>query len=103
MAVVQKKTRIPAQQQGVDVVTLRIDMAAGANTTTAFVFDRPFAAAPICIGIVRNDATALDTAVATSLAAMTGAGGTLRQAGTSGVIQTFDVTFVGDYINPTAY
>lgn len=103
MAVTQKKTRIPAQQQGVDVVTLHIDLAAGADSTTAFTFARPFAAAPTPIGIVRNDATGLDVALAVGLASLTGAGGTLRQKGTSGVIQSFDITFVGDYINPTAY
>ena len=103
MAVTQKKTRIPAQMQGGDVVTVRVDMAAGADTATAFTFARAFAAAPLCIGIVRNDATALDAALAMSLGSMVAAGGTLRQKGTSAVIQTFDLTFIGDYNNPTAY
>lgn len=103
MAVVQKKTRIPAQQQGVDVITLVIDVAAGADSSTAFTFARPFAAAPIVIGCVRVDGTALDVALAMSIASLTGAGGTLRQKGTSGVIQSFHVTFVGDYNNATAY
>lgn len=103
MAVVQKKTRIPAQAQGVDVVTLLIDVAAGADSSTAFTFARPFAAAPLVIACVRVDATGLDVAVATSIASLTGAGGTLRLKGTTGVIQTFSVTFVGDYNNATAY
>lgn len=103
MAVVQKKTRIPSQIQGGDVVTLRIDLPAGVDTSVAFTFARPYAAAPLCIGIVRNDATGLDVALSVGLASMTGAGGTFRQKGTSGVQQTFDCTFIGDYNNPTAY
>jgi hypothetical protein len=103
MAVVQKKTRIPAQQQGVDVVTLTIDIPAGADQSAAFLFERAFAAVPKCIGIVRQDSTGLDVACVPSLASMLAAGGTLRQKGTSTVIMTYNVTFVGDYINPTAY
>ena len=103
MAVVQVDTKIPTVEQGADVVTLRIDMAAGADTSTAFVFARPFAAKPICISIVRDDDTGLDVALSMGIGSLTTLGGNLRQKGTSGVIQTFNVTFVGNYINPTAY
>jgi hypothetical protein len=103
MAVVQKATRIPAQQQGVQVITLTIDLAAGADSSQAFTFDRAFAAAPMAIAIVRADGTGLDVACTPSLASLTSAGGTLRQKGTSTVIMTYNVTFVGDYNNATAY
>lgn len=103
MAVVQVDSKIPTVEPGADVITLRIDMALGADTSTAFVFDRPFAAKPICVAIVRDDDTALDVALAMSIASLTTLGGTLRQKGTSTVIQTFNVTFIGSYINATAY
>ena len=103
MAVVQKPTRISAQQQGVQTVTMLIDVAAGADSSQAFVFDRPFAAAPIPIGIVRADGTGLDVVSTPSIASLTGAGGTLRLKGTTTVIQSYYVTFIGDYNNATAY
>ena len=103
MAVVQQKIKIPSAEPGVETIVLRIDMAAGADTSTAFVFDRPFAAKPVCIAIVRDDDTGLDVALSMSIGSLTTLGGNLRQKGTSGVIQTFNVTFQGNYINTTAY
>lgn len=103
MAVVTGKLKVPSAEPGNEIVILRIDMAAGADTTTAFTFPTPFAAKPVCLGIVRDDDTGLDVALSMSIASLTTTGGTLRQKGTSGVIQTFNVIFAGNYINPTAY
>jgi hypothetical protein len=103
MAVVQVKQKLVTAEQGNELITLRIDMAAGADTSTAFVFDRPFAAKPVVMAIVRDDDTALDVALSMSIGSLTTLGGNLRQKGTSTVIQTFNVTFAGNYINATAY
>ena len=103
MAVVQVDSKIPTVEQGCDIVTLRIDVAAGADTSTAFTFSRAFAAKPITLAIVQDDDVGLDVAVASSIASLTALGGTLRQKGTTGVIRTYNVTFIGNYINPTAY
>lgn len=103
MAVVQVDSKLPTVEQGTDVVTLRIDVAAGADSSTAFTFDRAFAAKPICVAIVRDDDTGLDVACTPSITSMATTGGTLRQKGTSGVIMTYNVTFIGNYINPTTY
>jgi hypothetical protein len=103
MAVVQVDSKIPTVEQGTDVVTQRIDVAAGTDPTTAFTFDRAFAAKPIVLSIVRDDDTGLDVAFSPSITSLATTGGTLRLKGTTGVIMTFNVTFVGNYINPTAY
>lgn len=103
MAVVQVDSKIPTVEQGADVVTLRIDVAAGATQTTAFVFGRAFAAKPIVLAIARDDDTALDVVTTPSITLLTAVGGTLRLTGTTGVITTWNVTFIGNYINPTAY
>lgn len=103
MAVVQVKQKIPSAEPGNELITLRIDMAAGADTSTAFVFEKPFAAKPVVVAIVRDDDTALDVALSMSIGSLTTLGGNLRQKGTSTVIQTFNVTFAGNYINATAY
>jgi hypothetical protein len=103
MAVVQVDTKIPTVEQGCDVVTLRIDVAAGADTSTAFTFARPFLAKPIVLAIALDDDVGLDVAVTTGMSALTALGGTLRQKGTTGVIRTYNVTFIGNYSNATAY
>jgi hypothetical protein len=103
MAVVAGKLKIPSAEPGNETIVLRIDMAAGADTSTAFTFPTPFAAKPVVVAIVRDDDTALDVALAMGISSLTTTGGTLRQKGTSTVIQTFNVTFSGNYINPTAF
>lgn len=103
MAVVQVDSKIPSVEPGVDIVTLRIDIAAGADQSTAFTFAKPFAAKPIVLAIALDDDVGLDVAVTPGMSALTTLGGTLRQKGTSGVIRTYNVTFIGNFINPTAY
>ena len=103
MAVVQGDSRTPTVEQGQDEIILRIDMAAGADTVTPFVFDRPFAAKPMVKSIVRDDDVAIDVAVVPSITLLTTLGGSLRQKGTSTVIMTYNVTISGNYNNPTAY
>lgn len=99
-----KKTRISAQQQGVNILTMTIDVPAAADSSVAFVFPVPFAAAPRVLGApVRVDANALDIAAVATITALTNLGGTIRLKGTTTVVWTFDVTFIGDLNNPTAY
>jgi hypothetical protein len=104
MAVAFKKTRISAQQQGVNIITMTIDVPAGADQSVAFVFPTPFAAVPRMLGApARVDANAVDVISECSISPLTAVGGTIRQKGTTGVIKTWDVTFIGDLNNPTAY
>lgn len=103
MAVVQVDSKTPTVEQGCDEIILRIDVAAGADSSTAFTFSRAFAAKPIIKSVVRDDDVAIDVACTPSIASLTAAGGTLRQKGTSTVIMTYNVTVIGNYINPTAY
>lgn len=103
MAVVQKQTRSNINEQGSEEIVLRIDVAAGADGSTAFTFARAFAAKPIIKSIVRDDDTGIDVACVPSITSLTAAGGTLRHKGTSTVIMTYNVVVQGNYNNPTAY
>ena len=102
MAVTQKKNRL-LSIPGVSCEVVTVDVAAAANPTQAIVFARAFAAPPRVVGCVRTDNNALDISGFTSITALTALGCTIRIAGTTTVQWTFDVTFIGDYNNPTAY
>lgn len=103
MAVLQADSKAPTVEPGQDEIILRIDVAAGADSSTPFVFTKPFAAKPMVRSIVRDDDVAIDVACTPSIASLTALGGTLRQKGTSTVIMTYNVVISGNYINPTAY
>jgi hypothetical protein len=104
MAASWKPPRLPTQQPGVKAITLTIDVPAGADPSVAFTFPTPFAAAPRVLGApVRVDNNALDVAAVASITSLTATGGTIRLKGTTTVQWTFDVTFIGDLNNATAY
>jgi hypothetical protein len=104
MAQTFKHARVAALQQGVQLLTCTVDVPSGADQSVAIVFPRAFAAAPRVLGApVRVDANALDVAAVASITGLTTTGCTIRLKGTTTVQWTFDVTFVGDYNNATAY
>lgn len=98
----QVDVKVPSLEPGVDFVQVDVTIVAGVNPTLAFTFTRPFAAAPRCIGAVRVDGLATDPGVF-SILSLTATGGTARLNGTSTVNQIWFMTFMGNYINPTAY
>lgn len=106
MAALYKQARLQTKEPGLQTVVLTLDVTAGADPTQAFVFpaNMAFAAAPRVLGgPVRVDNNTLDVAALASITALTAAGGTLRLKGTTTVQWTFDITFIGNLINPTAY
>lgn len=96
------KIKVPSAEPGNEIVQLDLTITAGVNPTLAFTFDRAFAAVPRCIGLVRVDGLATDPGTP-SILSLTATGGTVRLNGTSTVNQIYFATFIGNYINPTAY
>lgn len=98
----QVKIKVPSAEPGTEIVQVDVTITAGVNPTAAFTFTTPFAAVPRCIGAVRVDGLATDPGVF-SILSLTATGGTARLNGTSTVNQIWFMTFMGNYINPTAY
>lgn len=98
----QVDIKVPSIEPGNNIVQVDVTIIAGVNPTQAFTFSRAFAAVPRCLGLVRVDALATDPGTPSILSLST-TGGTVRLNGTSTVNQTYFGTFVGNYVNPTAY